>query len=530
MDDFKERLADGYDKVMKAISEGGMEQEALIFLILIAALAVGIFLISLLKPRSQKKREQLEGFDRTAATLGKLEKLEQNHNTFRTEVLREVERVKLEFGKVKDEVRDLRQVVKYAQSGKARPSGFLRKPKEGEAEERDDSDDTLEGLLNRGVEDLGSEPVWEEVPAQPKEKPEAKKAPPPEDEDSTVVLKETATLAARLKSTRQGFMGRVRSLFRSKTTVDQATLDELEEVLVGADLGVATAQALIEEVRRDLESGQDIDQGIVEATIKIRLLKILEKGSPLNPEILPDRRDNDPLVVLMVGVNGVGKTTTAAKLAGKWKEAGARVMMVAADTFRAAAVEQLKEWGQRLSVPVVSGAAEAKPSTVVFDALERAKAEEIDVVLIDTAGRLHTKSNLMQELEGIRNVAERHFIGAPHEVILVVDGSTGQNALSQAKEFNEAVNLTGLVVTKLDGTPKGGVVVAIKNELGIPVRYIGVGERPEDLRPFVARDFVEALFVEHDTIPPPVTDDGGGRDDGRGRRDTAEYSTTKAVR
>jgi fused signal recognition particle receptor len=190
----------------------------------------------------------------------------------------------------------------------------------------------------------------------------------------------------------------------------------------------------------------------------------------------------------------VGKTTTTAKLAHMWKAAGARVLLVAADTFRAAAVDQLVEWGKRIDVPVVSGAPNAKPQTVVFEGMNKAKELQMDVVLIDTAGRLHTKTNLMQELEGVSSMVSKHIAGAPHEAILVVDGATGQNALQQAREFNEATKLSGLIVTKLDGTPKGGIVVAIKEELGLPVRYIGVGEGPQDLRPFVARDFVEALF------------------------------------
>ncbi len=210
--------------------------------------------------------------------------------------------------------------------------------------------------------------------------------------------------------------------------------------------------------------------------------------------VTPVRRADGPTVVLMVGVNGVGKTTTAAKLAARWKGEGASVLLVAADTFRAAAVEQLKLWGARIGVPVVTGAAEAKPATVVFEAMARAQKENIDVVIVDTAGRLHTKANLMQELEGVYNSISKHQSSGPHETLLVLDGSTGQNALTQAKEFNAAVKLTGLVVTKLDGTPKGGIVVAIAEELGVPVRFIGVGEAAGDLRPFVIGEFVEALF------------------------------------
>ena len=234
--------------------------------------------------------------------------------------------------------------------------------------------------------------------------------------------------------------------------------------------------------------------------MKMQVLTILEKNSPLN-EIQPEARSDGPLVVMLVGVNGVGKTTTAGKLAQRWKAAGAKVVLAAADTFRAAAVEQLQLWGERTGVPVVSGPEDSKAATVVYDAIERAQAEEADVLLIDTAGRLHTKSNLMQELEGIRNVLQKRIPSAPHEVLLVLDATTGQNALQQANEFNSSVSLSGLVITKLDGTPKGGIVVAIKRELGIPVRYIGVGESAADLRPFSARNFVEALFDLSDIEP-----------------------------
>ena len=201
---------------------------------------------------------------------------------------------------------------------------------------------------------------------------------------------------------------------------------------------------------------------------------------------------------MVVGVNGVGKTTTVAKLASNWSKAGFKVVVAAADTFRAAAVDQLVTWCSRIGVEVVTGAPNAKPQAVVFDAMVKAKELGAEVLLIDTAGRLHTKANLMQELEGVRNIVQRHDPDAPHETILVVDGATGQNALSQAKEFNQAVKLTGVIVTKLDGTPKGGIVVAIRSEYGIPVRYIGVGEGPDDLREFNSPEFVEALFATTD--------------------------------
>jgi|GEM_PF-53694 len=303
------------------------------------------------------------------------------------------------------------------------------------------------------------------------------------------------SLAQRLDKTRKGLFERFRGVFSTRPKIDAETIDELEAILVGSDLGVKNIRELLAEVRQSLTLGQVLSEGAVKAIIKSKLLTMLEKGSPLAGIPTPHRNEDGPVVILVVGVNGAGKTTTAAKLAGLFKKDGAETLLVAADTFRAAAVEQLHEWGRRLGVAVISGADNAKPQTVVFDAMERAMAENVDCVIIDTAGRLHTKQNLMDELSGIRNAIERHLPGAPHEILLVIDGSTGQNGLNQAREFNAASGVTGLVVTKLDGTSKGGILVAIKDELGIPVRYIGTGERVEDLEPFSPRDFVEALFA-----------------------------------
>ena len=201
-----------------------------------------------------------------------------------------------------------------------------------------------------------------------------------------------------------------------------------------------------------------------------------------------------PFVVMLVGVNGAGKTTTAAKLASQWKDEGKSVLLVAAYTFRAAAVDQLAHWGEKLDVEVVRGPENCKPATVVFDAMEVAMQKQVDVVIIDTAGRLHTKSNLMQELEGVKNIIKKARPMAPHETVLVVDGASGQNAVQQAREFHSSVALTGVTVTKLDGTPRGGTVIAIAKELGIPIRYIGVGEGEHDLRPFDGAAFIEAFF------------------------------------
>ncbi|MCO6431309.1 MAG: signal recognition particle-docking protein FtsY [Deltaproteobacteria bacterium] len=327
------------------------------------------------------------------------------------------------------------------------------------------------------------EPAEPEEP-QPEEKPEEK---PEEERD----------LRSGLRKTRFGLFEKIKSIFSSRPTLDAELAEELEALLVSSDLGVKMVDSLMSSLKEEIGQGKQVDQDEVRSKLKRRILDILSVGDAagaIDPLRFKKEGRSDPLVVLVVGINGVGKTTSVAKLAHQFKQSGAKVMLAAADTFRAAAVEQLKEWASRIEVSVVAGAEDAKPATVVFDAMVRAKNEGADVLIIDTAGRLHTKSNLMQELEGVRNAITRHLPDAPHETLLVVDGTTGQNALSQAREFHSAVPLSGIVVTKLDGTPKGGIVVAIKDELGIPIRYIGVGEGKKDLKPFIGESFVEAIF------------------------------------
>jgi fused signal recognition particle receptor len=311
--------------------------------------------------------------------------------------------------------------------------------------------------------------------------------------EKEVVVKETA-ISRGLQKSRAGFISRLAGLFSGRATVDTATLDELEELLILSDVGARCAGDLVEQVRQEALSGAN-------GLTPTELTNLLKEGirnrlvsAPIDREIY--RPTKSPLIVLVVGVNGVGKTTTVAKLATKYMQQGKKVLAVAADTFRAAAVEQLAEWSSRVGFTLVRGNENAKPSAVVFDGMLAAKEGAFDVVLIDTAGRLHTKSNLMQELEGVRNSIRKHFPDGPHETVLVLDGVSGQNALSQAREFNQAVALTGIVVTKLDGTPKGGIIVAISEELQIPVFYIGVGEKVADLLEFSADDFVNALFNE----------------------------------
>jgi len=321
--------------------------------------------------------------------------------------------------------------------------------------------------------------------------------PAPEMKVEAVKLQEApseSAISKGLKKSRAGLLERLGSFFSSKPVIDTKTLDDLEEALVLSDVGAKCAAELVGEVKDKAAESKD---GLSAAELKglliggIRSRLVSAEGSR---EIYEPKKT--PLIVLVVGVNGVGKTTTVAKLATKYMAQGKKVLAVAADTFRAAAVEQLGEWSSRVGFTLVRGAENAKPSAVVFDGMIAAKDGGFDVVLIDTAGRLHTKSNLMQELEGVRNSIRRHFPDGPHETVLVLDGVSGQNALAQAREFNQAVSLTGIVVTKLDGTPKGGIIVAISQELNLPVFFIGVGEKVEDLLRFDADAFVNALFDE----------------------------------
>jgi fused signal recognition particle receptor len=296
-----------------------------------------------------------------------------------------------------------------------------------------------------------------------------------------------------MAKSRAGLLSRLANFFSGKSGLDTSMLDDLEEALIVSDVGVRCATDLVAQVRELAEKQGTVDSGKLRELLKTGIRSHLVPISSDHRLYTPDR---SPLVVLVVGVNGVGKTTTVAKLATKYMQQGKKVLAIAADTFRAAAVEQLAEWSNRVGFTLIRGAEEAKPSAVVFDGMVAAKEGGYDVVLIDTAGRLHTKSNLMQELEGIRNVVRKHVADGPHETILVLDGVSGQNALSQAREFHAAVQLSGIVVTKLDGTPKGGIIVAISQELKLPVVYVGVGEKVNDLIRFDPEAFVSALLDE----------------------------------
>lgn len=294
-----------------------------------------------------------------------------------------------------------------------------------------------------------------------------------------------------LKKTRTGFSARLNAFLANFRRVDEDFFEELEEMLILSDVGVNVATQLTEDLRYEakLENAKKAD-GLKRVIIE-KLVEIYEKDGVFNEQI---NFQDGLTVMLFVGVNGVGKTTSIGKLAYKYKNEGKKVMLVAADTFRAGAVAQLSEWGRRVDVPVVTGPEKADPASVVFDGMERAVAENVDVLLIDTAGRLQNKDNLMAELEKIGRIIKRVVPDAPHETLLALDASTGQNALSQAKEFSKITPLTGLILTKIDGTAKGGVVLAIRQELDIPVKFIGFGEKIDDIGEFDSEDFIRGLL------------------------------------
>src|SRR5207253_2618093 len=301
------------------------------------------------------------------------------------------------------------------------------------------------------------------------------------------------TLAEGLAKTRGGFMARLNAFIGASKELDDAALSELEEILFSADVGVHTATALLDSVRERLKRRELSDLGKVKSALREEIERILSQASGAHgglPEAPP------PQVVMVVGVNGTGKTTTVGKLAAKLKAAGKSVILGAGDTFRAAAGEQLDVWADRARVPIVRGKDGSDPGAVLFDAVARARGEGLDVVLCDTAGRLHTKANLMEELKRLKRTLAKAQQSAPHEVLLVVDATTGQNAIQQARQFHDALGVTGFVLTKLDGTAKGGVIIGICDALKIPVRYVGVGEKVADLKEFDPHEFVEALFGE----------------------------------
>ena len=291
--------------------------------------------------------------------------------------------------------------------------------------------------------------------------------------------------------TRENLSQRLEDVVSFGKEIDRATLDDLEATLIGADLGNITTQQVLGKLREKADRKQIKNVDELKRLLKDELLAILNAANTRPVE----KVDGTPEVILVVGVNGTGKTTTIGKLSQVFRSQGKTVLLCAADTFRAAAIEQLEIWGQRTGTEVIRTKAGGDPAAVLYDALQAASARHSDYVIVDTAGRLHTKTNLMAELEKMRRTAQRIIPGAPHETLLVMDATTGQNGLQQARQFTDAAGVTGIVLTKLDGTAKGGVVVAISRELGLPVRYVGVGEKAGDLLPFNAKDFVDSLFA-----------------------------------
>jgi fused signal recognition particle receptor len=360
---------------------------------------------------------------------------------------------------------------------------------------------------------LGSSEQPAKVPPDAPEPPDVAAAPDPQGQDTASAESQAVTsdsaaevqpekkgffkLVKGLSKTRGGLIKNLDDLLLGKRELDNEMVARLEEILVTADIGVKTAYELLESISERVKRKEIDDPEKIVGHLKSRIREILaETESPLRMGFGPD-----PFVVMVVGVNGSGKTTTIAKIAARHKQAGGKVLMVAGDTFRAAAVEQMEIWAERVGCPVVKGKEKADPSSVVFEGMERAYEEDFHLLLIDTAGRLHTRQPLMDQLKKVERTIKKKHPDAPHETLLVIDASMGQNAILQARTFNEAIPVTGIALTKLDGTAKGGVLVGISNELKIPVRYIGVGEKMDDLRDFNARDFTDALFTRSEPAP-----------------------------
>lgn len=369
----------------------------------------------------------------------------------------------------------------------------------------------------KDIEDLGSIPITEyeepeqlelSRPQEPEAEPESEKtidAIPVQVEKPIKIIKQSDTqsppvkkkkslftrLTEKLGKTRETFTYQLDTLFLGKKEIDAEMLDDLEEILITADLGVGTTQELLENARRKVKRKELYDPKSLKESLKIQIKKLITENEKDASLVMPEK---GPFVIMVIGVNGVGKTTTIGKIARKFQLAGNSVMLVAGDTYRAAAVSQLKIWGERSNVQVVAHKDGADPSSVIYDGLGIAQDQNIDVVLVDTAGRMHTKDNLMEELKKIKRVMGKKMKGAPHEIMLVIDATTGQNGISQARLFDDAVGVTGITLTKLDGTSKGGIVVNICKEMKIPIRFIGIGEKMTDLRDFDAAEFVDALF------------------------------------
>jgi fused signal recognition particle receptor len=306
--------------------------------------------------------------------------------------------------------------------------------------------------------------------------------------------KEKESLDEGLQKTKEGFLSKITKAIAGKSTVDEEVLDNLEDALVGADVGIDTTISIIEQIEKRVARDKYVNTSELNKILQEEIENILVDASDGNYRSFEIPEGKKPYVILVVGVNGVGKTTTIGKLAHQYKKAGKSVLLGAADTFRAAAVDQLTIWSERVGVPLIKQPMGSDPAAVAYDAVQSAVAKNAGVVIIDTAGRLHNKAHLMEELSKIKRVISKVIPDAPHEVLLILDGSTGQNALEQAKHFTASTDVTAMIITKLDGTAKGGVVLAIANQFKIPVKYIGVGEKMDDLIIFDKHEFVDSLF------------------------------------
>jgi fused signal recognition particle receptor len=305
--------------------------------------------------------------------------------------------------------------------------------------------------------------------------------------------KEKESLDQGLQKTKEGFLSKITKAVAGKSTVDEEVLDNLEDALVGADVGIDTTVQIIDRIEKRVAKDKYINTAELNSLLQDEIRQMLVDNGP-GGYAFDSELPHKPYVILVVGVNGVGKTTTIGKLAYNFKKSGKSVLLGAADTFRAAAVDQLTIWSERVGVPIVKQPMGSDPASVAFDTVQSGVARGSDIVIIDTAGRLHNKAHLMEELSKIKRVIQKHIASAPHEILLVLDGSTGQNALEQARHFTAATEVTALAITKLDGTAKGGVVLAIANQFKIPVKFIGVGEKMEDLLVFDKHEFVDSLF------------------------------------
>ena len=366
-----------------------------------------------------------------------------------------------------------------------------------EVEKIEDKSVEPEQIIEKAIT---SEPEAVSVETKPEVKPEiVEKAVEPTQEKPSVTVEEEPEekiswfqrLTRGLTKTRTGFVGRLKKLVLGSTRIDDDLLDELEEMLFEADVGVKTTQELLEYLHKRVDEDEITEPEKIYAYLRDQLKSKLTRFSSE-----PNLQKDALTVMLIIGVNGVGKTTTIAKLARRFSKDGKKVLLAAGDTFRAAAIDQLSIWGERVGCEVIRGNEGGDPGALVFDAIHAAKKREVDILIVDTAGRMHVKANLMAELKKVQKIAEKESNGGPHEILLVLDATTGQNAVQQAKLFNEALPISGLVVTKLDGTAKGGVLFAVEEQINAPVKFIGVGEKMDDLMPFDPEQFLEALFAD----------------------------------